>query len=443
MPKTPLSKTPIVVENIGKLITLEPLAKTFSGGSVTIKDLGILGPKAWLAIDQHGRVHGAGVAPLPSLYDQWTKVDAQGGLVLPGLVDSHTHPLWGGSRDGEFVLKAAGKTYQEIAQQEGGGGILTTVRATRQAGDEVLASLLGQRLERMRASGTTTVEVKSGYGLSVSEELRHLRLLHEVSTQQAMTLRITCLALHAPSPDFSKVDDYIARCCQELLPEAHRLGLISSVDAFVERGYFTPEMVQPYLQKATDLGLMIRLHADEFQESGAALLGATWGARSLDHLQCVSPDALPQVAASGSVATLLPGTSLYSRIPWAQASPLRQQGIPVALGSDFNPGSCLLSNLPLMASLGAVHCGLTLEEAIAAVTFIPAYSLGLTPHRYWGQQKQGGGGFKGALAPGFDGDFILYSHTRASQWLADFGQTPPQRLWIQGQEIALNGSGPQ
>lgn len=450
MIEIPATSSQMILKNIGQLVTLEPLAQTTRWDSISMRDLGILGPQAWLAIGPQGTVHGSGQGALPAEYKDWPKEDAAGGLVLPGLVDSHTHPLWAGTRDDEFVKKAAGISYQDIADQ--GGGILATVRRTRTASDAQLMALLKHRLQKMVSQGSTTIEVKSGYGLSVSEELRHLRLLHQatqewsLSQRGSVTLRVTCLALHAHSPDFTKVEDYIAQCCQELLPEAQRLGYTSSVDAFVERGYFTPKMVEPYLQKAQDLGLMIRLHADEFQESGAAQLGASWGARSLDHLQWIASETLSAVATAKTVATLLPGTSLYSKLPWAQGRPLRQHGIPVALASDYNPGSCLISNLPLVASLGAVHCGLSLQEVIAGVTLIPAYGLGLTPHRFWEPLKaphdrEKKPGWKGALSVGYDGDFLLYPHSSASQWLADFGQTLPSRIWLKGAVFAGTPSG--
>lgn len=423
---------PWVLSGMNHLVTLTPLAQMGDFSQITTDSLGILSNRPWIAVDTQGHVAAHGEGDIPPPYSQWEKQAVLGGTLLPGLVESHSHPIWAGHRAQEFVLKSQGKTYQDIARM--GGGIMTTVRATREASDESLLSNLVDRLASFASHGVTTMEIKSGYGLSIEHELRLLKLLDQAKRKSPYTLHITCLALHAHSPDGLSPHDYIKRCSEELLPEAHRLGIVQSVDAFVEDGYFTAQETVPYLKAARDLGLGIRLHADEFTDAGATALGLDWKAQSLDHLQCINAHQLTRFKQSpGTVATLLPATSLYSRLPWAQARMLRQHGIPVALGTDYNPGSCLIKNLPMVASLATVHCGLTVEEAVAAITLIPAFSLGLTP-----KPKRDAGpcskeGWKGALASGFDADMVLFPQNDLAQWIADFGQSMPKSLWIRGQ----------
>ena len=442
-----------VLTGMNELVTMAPLVADAAKGdfsSLTPSSLGSLTASPWLAVDHNGKVAAYGEGTPPEGFCGWEQRSVSGGLILPGLVDSHTHPLWAGNRADEFVMKAQGKTYQEIATA--GGGIAATVRASRLASDEELLFSLKKRLEEMLRFGVTSIEVKSGYGLSVDEELRHLRLLAAAQRELPwLTLHITCLALHALPPDGEERDIYIKRCSEELLPEAQRQGLIQSVDAFVEQGYFSTVDILPYLQKAKDLGLGIRLHADEFSDSRAALLGLDWQVQSLDHLQAMDPDIIPQWLQKSphTVATLLPGTSLYSRIPFARGQTLRQAGIPVALASDYNPGSCLIRNLPLVASLAAVHCGLSVPEVVAGITLIPAFSLGLLPldwgSKSWQKPERLAAdstapatqpGPKGALAPGFDADMVHFPHQSLSQWIADFGQTMPHHVWLRGGDRA-------
>ena len=416
----------LLVHNAGQLVTMGPLVRRGRlGGAVSRQELGILGPRAWLLIDE-GRVVASGVGEPPrSLGPEVVVVDAQAGLVMPGLIDAHTHPIFAGSRAGEFARRSEGASYQDIAAT--GGGIRSTVAATTQASDRELQALLGGRLKRLLRQGVTTVEAKSGYGLTVAEELRLLRLLRRVSTPQ--TVVTTCLALHAASPDFARLADYVAAVTAELLPVVAREKLARYVDAFVETGYYSVAEVAPFMAAAAQLGLGIRVHADEFSDAGAAAAAAAWGAASADHLQCAATAGLQAMAAAGVVGVILPGTSLYTRIPFVDGRRLVDLGVPVAIASDYNPGSCAFDQLALLATVAAVQCGLTWCEALAAVTVIPAHSLGLA-------------GRKGALAPGFDGDLLWFSAPGfgAEDWLADAGKTLPTSVWIRGVDV-LSQSG--
>lgn len=409
----------VLIHNIGELITLAPLAKSRRLTKVSLNDLGRL-KNAWLAME-NGKVLATGEGPVPHSYQQFTPHDAQQSLIMPGLVDAHTHPIFGGSRAAEFCERLAGATYQEIAAK--GGGIASTVRATRAASDEQLRSTLRTRLHASLALGVTTMEVKSGYGLSVPEELRLLRLLNEAKALTPQTLEVTCLALHAIPPEFQgKNAAFIQTMTTELLPQVAKERLATWVDAFVEKGYFMPADCDAYFAQAKKLGLKIRIHADEFADSGAAMAGVKWGARSADHMECTPREALEAMAAAQMIAIILPGTSLYTKIPYANGALMREVGCPVALASDFNPGSCQLNNMALVATLGALYCGLDLPHAIAAVTYVAAASLDLAH-------------CKGALAPQFDADVVMYPMATVEDWLASMGRTMPTAVYAKGSRV--------
>lgn len=402
-----------VITNIGSLVTLAPLAKAARTTRIRPEDLGIL-KGAWLAV-KDGKIEASGQGPVDKSFDGYHLVDAAGGLVMPGLVDSHTHAIYAGSRADEFSLRLSGASYQDIAAN--GGGIQSTRTATRKASDAELLSSLKARLDRMLTLGITTVEVKTGYGLSVPEELRLLRVLKGATAAQH--LEVTCLALHASSPEHPTLSAYVDACVKDLLPIVAREGLAHWVDAFIEDGYFSVKDVEPYARKAKELGLGLRLHADEFSDAGGAAAAADWGATSADHLQFASADGIRKMAERGVVATLLPGTSLYTKLPFTQGRRFADAGVPVAVATDFNPGSCRLDNLAMLASIAAVHGGLTPAETVAGVTFVAASALRLHTR-------------KGALTQGYDADFLVYDLPTLDEWLADFGRTLPRQVWVAG-----------
>lgn len=406
----------LTITNIGELITLAPLAKAEKLSRIEDKDLGRVA-NAWLAVE-NGKIVASGNGVLPASYNDWPTQDAEGGLVMPGLVDAHTHPLFGGNRAHEFCQRLAGTTYQQIAAA--GGGIKYTVKQSRETDDATLLKTARDRLQRFLKNGVTTLEVKTGYGLSVKEELRHLRLYKKLRGETSQHLSTTCLALHALPPEATSVTEFVKTMTEELLPAVAKEKLADFVDAFVEKGYFLPEDCDPYFKKAQELGFKIRIHADEFVDSGAAAAACRWGALSADHLEFAHPDAIQQMAAQNIVAVLLPGTSLYTKIPYTKAAPFLAAGCPIALATDFNPGSCQVDNLGLIATIGALHCGLDLPHTVAAVTYVPAYSLAL-------HQR------KGALAQGFDADILWFKGLgRLEEWVAGLGQEKPARVWING-----------
>ena len=398
-----------LITNIGDLVTLAPLVSESKFSEIRPEDLGRL-QNAWLKLE-NGKIQSYGTGAPPKA-DADT-IDAKGGLVMPGLIDSHTHPVFAGDRSHEFCRRLSGATYQEIAQE--GGGIGYTVRETQKASEEDLLSSTLKRLDRIASYGVTTAEVKSGYGQTVADEIKLLNVLNRCQEKSSINLEITCLGLHA-CPKGQDKEVFITDMTEKLLPIVAEKKLAKWVDGFVENGYFSVEESNGYFEKAMELGLKIRVHADEFVDSNAALTASgEWGAASADHLECTPKEALKVMAENGTVATLLPGTSLYTGIPYTDAKPFLANKVPIAVATDYNPGSCILDNIGLAVTLAALHCGLDLPTAVASVTWVAAYSLRLHDR-------------KGAIAKGFDGDLVIYEHDAVEKWLADLGRIPPHTI---------------
>lgn len=408
----------VLLHNIGSLLTLDTLVREQRHTGIVQADLGLL-KNAWLAVDQ-GKVLAFGEGEIPFAYQSFPRVDADQKMVTPGLVDAHTHPVFGGDRTHEFAARLDGKTYQDIAKA--GGGIKYSIRRTREASSEDLLKRCLSLLKTFLRHGVTTVEAKTGYGQNAKEEIRCLEVLAAAAKAGPQTLSITCLGLHDLPAEFPDKATYIKHMTEELLPEVKKRNLAQWVDAFVENGYFSVEDVTPYFEKARSLGLAIRLHADEFAPSGAAEAAAEWGAASADHLQKASDEGIAALAKAGGVAVLLPATSFYTKIPYAEASRFRSRNCAIAVASDFNPGSCYLSNLPFASSLSALYCGLSPYEAFVAVTWNAAKALRLE-------------GSKGALSVGHDADFIIHDLNSLEQWIADFGQTDPLQVYCSGKRV--------
>jgi imidazolonepropionase len=408
----------VLIYNISDLVTLAPLGRARRANRVEKTDLGRY-ENAWLACE-NGKVVGFGSGKVDARFEGFPKKDARSSLVMPGLVDSHTHPIFGGNRAKEFCARLDGKTYQDIAAS--GGGIKFTVAETRSATDENLLAFTKYNLRRFLSLGITTLEAKSGYGLSPTQELRLLRIIKAAANASPQTVVSTCLALHAVPKEYASKEAYIREIISELLPEIQKQKLATYVDAFVEKGYFSVEDTAPYIEKARSLGLKVRIHADEFADGGGASAAATWGAASADHLEHASAGGIAAMAKAHTVAILLPGTSLYTGIPYANARRFIDQGCAVALATDFNPGSCVVDNLAFIATIGALHCKLKPHEAIAAVTYAAAFSLGL-------------GESKGSLAEGFDADFFISPLKDMESWLSDLGRHPPTEVWIAGKGV--------
>jgi imidazolonepropionase len=307
------------------------------------------------------------------------RLDGRGRTLVPGFVDCHTHLPWAGSREHELAARLAGQSYQQIAAA--GGGILSTVAATRAASEEELTANVCGRLDRMLDHGTTTAEAKSGYGLSLEAELKQLRAIRRAAGEHIVDVVPTLMAAHEVPAEHrgsaAARERFLDEICREITPAAAEAGLARFCDVFCEQGVFSVAESRRVLQAGIDHGLLPRLHADEFVDSGAAELAAELNAVSADHLVAVSEAGIAALAAAGVMAVMLPGVSFFLRkADYAPARKLIEAGVPVAISTDCNPGSSHSESLPFMVWLGVFELGMTIEECLTAITLNPACCLG-------------------------------------------------------------------
>lgn len=319
--------------------------------------------------------HAGGAAGLHAAGPGDTVVDAAGCTVVPGFVDPHTHAVFGGDRREELRRRLGGATYAEIAA--GGGGILSTVRATREAPEEALVASAKARLDQMLACGTTTCEIKSGYGLQPDAELKILRAIRRLNDEHPIDIVTTFMGAHEiPAEHRANRRFYIDQVVGQMIPAAARDGLAEWCDVFCETGVYTPEEAEEILEAGARHGLKPRIHADELAESGGALVAARVGARSADHLLHVTPGGIHAMKEAGVVATLLPMAAFYLKLGrFAPARELIEGGVPVALASDLNPGGGFSPSMPFAMTLACFAMRMTVEEALVAATINAAYAI--------------------------------------------------------------------
>jgi imidazolonepropionase len=380
--------------------------------------LGILTGAAVAVRD--GRI--AAVGPRASLEREYAaaeRVSCAGGVLLPGWVDSHTHAIFGRSRADEQELRAAGASYMEIAAK--GGGIHASVRDLRTRSEDELYALAAGRLRRLAAYGTTTVEVKSGYGLTVEDELKELRVIARLGAVLPVRLVPTWLGAHEiPLKYRPHRNRYIELLVNEMLPRVVSERLARFADVFCEPGVFTVDESRSILTAARTAGLGLKLHADELEPAGGAELAAELGATSADHLAAISDAGVAALAASNTVATLLPGTMLFlGRRTQAPARALIEAGVAVALATDFNPGTSPTPNLPLILTLAVSQLRLTVAEAVIAGTVNGAAALGLADS-------------VGQIAPGYSADLALYEIDDVRELPYWYGDRRCRATWLRG-----------
>ena len=349
--------------------------------------------------------------------------DGGGALVTPGLVDCHTHLVYGGQRANEFAMRLAGATYEEVAKA--GGGIVSSVRATREASEDELFDSASKRLRSLLAEGVCAIEIKSGYGLSLEHERKQLRVARRLGVAHGVTVRTTFLGAHALPPEYTgRSGDYIDLVCREMMPALAAEGLVDAVDVFCERIAFSLEETERVFKAAQALGLPVKLHAEQLSDMGGAALAARYGALSCDHIEHLSQDGIDAMRASGTVAVLLPGafyTLRDTKLPPIEA--LRAAGVPMAVSTDHNPGTSPALSLLLMANMACTLFRLTVPEAIDGITVHAARALGLQDTH-------------GTLAVGRPANFVLWNLRDAAELAYWFGQRPV-RMVVRHGRIAV------
>lgn len=386
-------KADLLIHSIGQLVTMdmdrggndvsEALVGPIADGSLASRD-GVIG---WVGEKGDARGH-------VELIDGAVEIDAQGKVALPGLVDPHTHLVFAGSRHKEFALRLAGADYLEILAA--GGGILNTVRKTRAASQEELELAARPRLDRLMSFGVTTCEVKSGYGLDTETELKMLEVVRSLDQTHPIRLVPTFLGAHVfPEEYRERHGDYVELICREMIPEVASRKLAVMCDVFLDRGVFDRDQARVILTAGRDAGLLPRLHAGQFSDQGGPELAAELGAKCADHMEWFSKTGIEAMAKAGVPVCLLPGAALSLGMHFPDAKKLREAGVEVALATDCNPGTSMTENLMLMATLGAMAMGLSIEDALRGVTCVAARALGLEDH-------------VGTLAPGYRADVVLF-----------------------------------
>jgi imidazolonepropionase len=345
-----------------------------------------------------------------------------GALVTPGLIDCHTHLVFGGDRAQEFDLRLNGASYEDIARA--GGGIVSTVNATRAASEEVLFAQSLGRAQALLADGVTTLEIKSGYGLDLQSERRMLRVARRLGRELGITVRTTFLGLHALPPEYQdRRADYVSLVCDEMLPALAGEGLVDAVDAFCERIGFTREETRRVFEQARQLGLPVKLHAEQLSDMDGAALVAEYGGLSADHLEHLSDSGIAAMASAGTVAVLLPGAFYALRETKLPPIPqLREHHVPMAIATDCNPGTSPLLSLRLAAGMACTLFRLTPEEALRGVTTNAARALGLRD--------------RGTLAIGQRADLVIWNARQPAELCYWIGSNLVREVWLGGEPVS-------
>ena len=348
-------------------------------------------------------------------------VNAKGHLVTPGLVDPHTHIVYGGSREREFEMRLEGATYMEIMNK--GGGIHATTRMTREASEEDLIEQTAKRLDSFLQHGVTTIEGKSGYGMDLATELKQLTVMRKLQKTHSIDLVPTFMGAHAVPPEFKgKEDEFVNLIIEQMLPAVASEKLAEFNDVFCEKGVFTPEQSQRILEAGKKLGLIPKIHADEIEPYGGAELAAKVGAISAEHLLKASDKGIKAMAKSGTIACLLPATALYLREKAAAGRKMIDEGVAVAISTDCNPGSSPTTSMPLVMNLACISMRLTPAEALTAATYNAAYAIN--------RQEQ-----VGSIEVGKQADIVLWSVKNYQELQYLFGVNHVRAVWKKGIKV--------
>jgi len=366
--------------NIKQLVTVSsefntPPKKRFRIGAA-MRNLGVIENAA--VIIQKGRISWCGkMSHLKKTSDDIDEFDCTDKVVMPGFVDSHTHLVFGGSREDEFAMRSAGATYQDIAEK--GGGILSTVNKTREASKKDLKKSARKYLHSILKQGTTTVEIKSGYGLDMDTEIKMIEAIKELQEEEIVNVVSTFIGAHAFPPEFKdNRDEYVKLVCERMIPYVGQRKLAEFCDVFCEKGYFSVADSEKILNVGKEYGMLTKIHAEELTSFGGAELAGRIGAVSADHLEHITDSGIEALKQGDVVACLLPGVSFLLNHQYAPARKIIDSGVPVAIATDFNPGSCMSYSMPLMMTIACTHMKMSPEEVITAATINGAAALNLS-----------------------------------------------------------------
>lgn len=364
----------LLIKNIQGLIQVRDSLHTPLRGS-EMQKLPVL-YDAFLYI-KDGKIEDFGSKEQALAYEQEVEeiIDADGRFVFPCFVDSHTHIVYAESREHEFVMRLKGLTYEEIAAA--GGGILNSAKKLRKTSEDALLQSACERLHEMIRHGTGAVEIKSGYGLTVEDELKMLRVIRRLKEESPIAIKATFLGAHAIPKEYTDREEYIRLVLDEMIPRVAKENLADYCDVFCDKGFFTPEETDRIFTQAKKYGMKLKVHANELDFSGGVQVGVRHGAVSADHLECTDEQEIQALLHGGTMPVLLPGTAFFLDIPYPPARLIIDSGLPVALATDYNPGTCPSGNMPLVLSLACTQLKMTPEEAINAATVNAAFALNL------------------------------------------------------------------
>ena len=415
-------KADLILKNIGKLVTMQ------GSSSFRVEEemnkINII-ENAYIAV-KNGKILAIGVGDeFGNLCGEDTKIhDAEGLLVTPGLIDSHTHLIHGGSRENEFSMKLNGVPYIEILNN--GGGILSTVKATKEASEEALYKKAKKSLDRMLEFGVTTVEEKSGYGLELNTEIKQLEVARALDKNHPVDLVHTFLGAHAVPEEYKENHKaYIDILVDVMMPKIKDMGLAEFCDVFCEKGVFTIEESEYILQKAKEIGYKLKIHADEIESLGGAELAAKLGCVSADHLMAASDEGIKMMAENNVVANILPATSFNLNKNYADCRKMIDMGAIVSLSSDYNPGSCPSENLQLVMQLGCLHLKMTPNEVLTAVTINAAYAIDRADKI-------------GSIEVGKNADFVVFDARNVEYLMYHFGINHTKKVYKNGNLVVDN-----
>ncbi len=408
---------PFVLTDIYEMLTMQGAHEREARGPMRVEHLGIAKNQA-MVIQGHQILWVGPQKKIPRVYQKIKNQIAVRSNIFPGFIDCHTHSLFAGDRTHEFEMRLQGMSYVDIAKK--GGGIFSTMRATRKASSSELKKLLNQRLQNFLRQGVTTVEVKSGYGLSVKEELRLLRILKQHGS--SVQVIATFLGAHALPPECASTSEYLQQL-QHALPVIAKQKLAKRVDIFIEKNYFSLDESRHFLKLAKECGLMVTVHADQITRSGATALAMELNAHSADHVICIDQKDIQKAATSETTCVLLPTADFYLRCPYPPARQLIDRGARVALATDFNPGTSPTQNIQWVGLLARQEMRMSLPEVFCAMTMGSAYALGLEKSH-------------GSLLPKSNADFFI-SDKNWDQFFYDLAPIPMKSVWVNGQSCKV------